>query len=148
MKTGVWTLGALVMMFLAATSVAAQTHASCNQNLDAAQPRIIREIKDPHTGQTWWLLSDAAFPAGPGRMVRSEEVSCLKLKPERGQEKPKIRRGERVLVEEHSGVAEAVWEATAMEPAQTGSELLVRLKIGGRIIRAVAVAPGRAVVRQ
>jgi hypothetical protein len=52
--------------------------------------------------------------------------------------------GESVVVEEHTTAAEVSVEAVAMEPAASGSLLHVRLKIGGKVLRAVALAPGKA----
>jgi hypothetical protein len=53
-----------------------------------------------------------------------------------------------VVVEEHGAVVEAYLEATALEPALKGLPLNLRLTIGGKVIRAVAIAPGRAEVRR
>jgi flagella basal body P-ring formation protein FlgA len=39
-------------------------------------------------------------------------------------------------------------EAVAMSPAMAGSSLNVRLSIGGKVIRAVASGPGRAIVQE
>jgi flagella basal body P-ring formation protein FlgA len=47
-------------------------------------------------------------------------------------------------VEESSPVVEARLEAVALGPAVVGSAFNVRLKIGGKIVRALALAPGRA----
>ena len=56
---------------------------------------------------------------------------------------PAIRPGDMVVVEEHIAAVEAYLEAVALEPAQLGTRLNVRLKIGNRVVRAVAIAPGR-----
>lgn len=66
--------------------------------------------------------------------------------PGAGQASPAIHAGERLMVEEKSAVAEGRLEAVALEPAQIGSTLDVRLRTGGKVMRAVAVAPGRAVL--
>jgi hypothetical protein len=55
-----------------------------------------------------------------------------------------IRTGDRVRVEEHTPVVDADLESVALGPAIAGASLNVRLRIGGRVVRAVAVAPGRA----
>jgi flagella basal body P-ring formation protein FlgA len=52
--------------------------------------------------------------------------------------------GDRVVVEEHTRVAEAHLEAVALEPAVAGASFQARLKIGGRVMRVMAIAPGRA----
>jgi hypothetical protein len=102
---------------------------------------VLREIDDPHNGDRWLLTRNADNPAGPGMLVR---VSGARLGPQRAglsedsqaaaPALPVIRAGDRLIVEED----------TAMNPAAAGSVLNVRLAIGGRVMRAVALAPGRA----
>jgi flagella basal body P-ring formation protein FlgA len=48
------------------------------------------------------------------------------------------------MVEEHTPVVDAVLEAQALNPAAEGESFDVRLTIGGKVIRAVALGPGRA----
>jgi flagella basal body P-ring formation protein FlgA len=55
-----------------------------------------------------------------------------------------IHPGDRVVVEEHTATVEARLEAIALEAAAIGSPVNARLKIGGKVVRAVAIAPGRA----
>jgi flagella basal body P-ring formation protein FlgA len=57
---------------------------------------------------------------------------------------PVIRSGDRLIVEEHTARVDAVLEARAMNPAAVGGALDVRLTIGGVVVRAVALGPGRA----
>jgi flagella basal body P-ring formation protein FlgA len=57
---------------------------------------------------------------------------------------PVIRAGERLIVEESTAVVDARLEAVALGPAAIGSPLNVKLAIGGKVVRAVALAPGRA----
>jgi hypothetical protein len=105
--------------------------------------RILRDIRDPHTGDHWILLPNRANPAGPGRLVvaahddQRRAVVCMV------SGLPAIRPGDMVVVEEHIAAVEAYLEAVALEPAQLGTRLNVRLKIGNRVVRAVAIAPGR-----
>ena len=103
-----------------------------------ARVRILREIRDPHTGARWLVTANTMNPAGPGRMVQTGGNG--------GSEAPVvvIHRWDRVVVEEHTGRAEGYLEATALEPASIGSGFRVRLKVGGKVMRAVALAPGRA----
>jgi flagella basal body P-ring formation protein FlgA len=54
-----------------------------------------------------------------------------------------IRGGDRVILEEHTPVVDARLEAIALAPAREGGTLRVRLKIGGGIVEAVALGPGR-----
>jgi flagella basal body P-ring formation protein FlgA len=58
--------------------------------------------------------------------------------------RPVIRAGDRLVVEENTAVIEARLEAVALGPAALGSSFDVRLKLGGKVARAVALAPGRA----
>ena len=48
------------------------------------------------------------------------------------------------MVEEHTAVADVRLEAVALEPAVKGAHFKARLKIGGKVVRVVAVSPGRA----
>ena len=57
---------------------------------------------------------------------------------------PVIHAGDRLIVEENSSVVEARLEAVALGPAAVGSLLQARLRIGGRVVRVVALASGRA----
>jgi hypothetical protein len=112
----------------------------------------IREIRDPHTGIRWRLLPNAVAPGGPARMVPSvpsvdaEDSERVGDRARAGQDPKRyaIQPGDRVVVEEHSRAAEAYLEAVALGPAKAGSSFNVRLKIGGKVVRAVAIAPGSA----
>jgi hypothetical protein len=57
---------------------------------------------------------------------------------------PVIRVGDRLIVEEHTAVVDAVLEARALNPAAVGAPLDVRLTIGGNVVRVVALGSGRA----
>jgi len=112
---------------------------------------VLREIDDPHTGDCWLLTRDASHPAGPGRLVLvSAGHGPLPPRPRpgdgAGQVRTVIHSGDRVVVEEHSLVADARFEAVALSPAFAGSNFNVRLVIGGQILRAMALGPGRAVI--
>lgn len=106
----------------------------------------VGRFRDPHTGICWCLLSNALTPAGPARWVAStsREDSCVQAETERGPQGLAIQRGDRVVVEEHTRAVDAFLEAVAMGPAAVGASLDLRLKIGGRVVRAAAIAPGRA----
>jgi uncharacterized Zn-binding protein involved in type VI secretion len=56
--------------------------------------------------------------------------------------KPIIRAGDPLSIEQHSAVADVQLTAVALGPAAAGSTLNVRLVIGGRVVRAIAVGPG------
>lgn len=57
---------------------------------------------------------------------------------------PVILAGDRIVVEESSGVVEARLAAIALGPAKGGESFKVRLAIGGKVLRATALGPGRA----
>ena len=57
---------------------------------------------------------------------------------------PVIHAGDRLIVEEHTAVAEAGWRLWRWDSAAVGRPLRVRLEIGGKVLRAVALGPGRA----
>ena len=110
-----------------------------------------REIDDPSTGDRWLLV--AGHPGGPGRLVlagRQESVQygaekpAMQLAP--AGERPVIQAGDTLVLEEHSAVVEARLEAVALGPAVRGAPFKARLKIGGKVVRAVAAAAGRAVL--
>jgi hypothetical protein len=107
---------------------------------------IVREIRDPHSGARWQVVSDANRPGGPGRMVEAKDavIAPAGSAAAKNASVPVIHPGDRVVVEDHTATAEAYLEAIAVDSAATGSRVNVRLKIGGRVVRAVAIAPGRA----
>jgi hypothetical protein len=61
---------------------------------------------------------------------------------------PAIRAGDLVVVERSTAIVEARLEATALETAAKGSAFHARLKIGGKVVLAVALGQGRAVFEQ
>jgi hypothetical protein len=145
----------LAIALLAAPAV----HAQANIAL-AGKPGIVREVDDPHTGVRWLLVRDWSHPGGPGRMVTAAEFESAQFEcKDRSQLpggwrnsrpadsasfRPVVRAGDRLTVEEHTRVVDAYLEAVALGPASVGSVLNVRLKVGDRVVRAVALGPGRA----
>jgi len=107
---------------------------------------IIREIDDPHTGDRWLLMRDDSHPGGPGILRLASGVRVEPKKSGQGAEMPLpvIRAGDRVIVEENTPVVEARLEAIALSQANAGSSFNLRLVLGGRVVRAIAVGPGRA----
>lgn len=106
---------------------------------------ILREIRDPQTGICWRLGSNPVAPAGPARLSASgSESPCAPAPAEQARQRFAIQPGDRVVVEEHSRTVDACLEAVALGRARVGSSLELRLKIGGKMVRAVAIAPGRA----
>ena len=57
-----------------------------------------------------------------------------------------IHAGDALVVEEHTAVVDARLEAVALAPAAVGAEFSARLKVGGKVVRAGALAAGRAVL--
>jgi hypothetical protein len=134
---------------------------------EAVQGEVVREIDDPHTGQRWLLVRNGQQSGGPGRLllvgqmqseqVRAGQMKVQTLRREPGEATrqiaaapaefgflPVIRAGDRLVVEEHTPVVDALLEARALNPAAQGSALEARLSIGGRAVRVVALGPGRA----
>jgi hypothetical protein len=114
---------------------------------------VVREIDDPHTGDRWILVRNDQMPGGPGRMVlltpdRATTVSGAAQPILTLTEETKspliIHAGDRVIVERHTAVVDAVLEARAVNPAALGAEFNLRLTVGGKVLRAVALGPGRA----
>lgn len=110
--------------------------------------RVLREIKDPSSGARWFILHDASHPAGPGRMLPASDFAAAGSGSASAANEPPdvIHRGDRVVVEEHTDAAESYLESVSLGGAPAGSAFEVRLKIGGKVVRAVAMAPGRAVL--
>jgi hypothetical protein len=124
--------------------------------LGLAGGQLYREIDDPHTGDRWLLTRNEQYPGGPGRLVRVAVSGSKADSPSApgggpgqiaGQAAPAlpvIRTGDRVIVEEHTAVVDAVLEARALMPVAVGAAFNARLMIGGRVVRVVALGPGRA----
>jgi hypothetical protein len=113
---------------------------------------IEREIDDPSSGARWLLVRGTDRPGGPGRLVliparysvaRSAELGEL---PAGDSYVLVIHAGDTLVVAEHTAIADARLEAVALGPARSGAPLCVRLKLGGRILHAIASGPGRAIL--
>ena len=112
----------------------------------AANPPL-RVIEDPGSGARWVLVKDSEHPGGPGRMVlvQAKGLAGFALNvPEPKVAAPVIRAGDRIVVEEHTDVADAVLEAVALASAVELGPFRAHLRIGGRVVRVIAIAPGRA----
>ncbi len=173
MKTGWrWGLGRLPgagwLAVLAACSACAQSAPGARMVIVSSGPvsslavaeggsegQILREIDDPNTGDRWLLVRNGQIPGGPGRLVlagtsRNRAAGLLPQQSEAGGATasvtvlPVIRAGDRLIVVEHTAVVDAVLEARALAPAVRGASFDVRLTIGGRVMRAMALGPGHA----
>jgi hypothetical protein len=111
---------------------------------------IVREIDDPRNDDRWLLVRDGSHPGGPGLLllVSAVRVQSRQVGPELVAQPIIIRAGDHVIVEENTPVVEARLEAVAMGPATAGSPFIVRLTMGGRVLRAVASGPGRALLQE
>lgn len=112
--------------------------------------RAVREIDDPGSGARWLLLRNPSCPSGPGRLVRMGTAEALmqsgsgEKAPVSRAEAPLIRAGDALVVEEHTPLVDARLVAVALGPAELGAEFRARLQLGGKVVRVVALAPGKA----
>lgn len=113
---------------------------------------LIRQIDDPHTGDRWLLMRDRTHPGGPGRLVRVAAASDVsgtnataprQSSPPEPQQLPVIHRGDHLVLEESTSRIHARFEVVALGAAFAGSPLRVRMVLGGKVVRAVALEPGR-----
>jgi hypothetical protein len=129
--------------------------ASAENLRSGAQGEIIREIDDPHTGDRWLLVRNDQLAGGPGRLVlvaahhNASDGATVRSADQAREARflPVIRTGDRLIVEEHTARVDAVLEARALNPAMSGAALDVRLTIGGNVVRAIAMGPGRATLQ-
>lgn len=125
------------MQFLSAQTVSLREPGSAARDENFAGGWV-RELRDPHTGLHWTLEKNQANPGGPGRMRLAAKDGRMESKS------IVIRTGDRIVVEEHTAAVEGSLEATALGSAAAGSRFNTRLKIGNKVVRAVALAPGKA----
>ncbi len=123
------------------------------ETIDAGPPvqEVIRVIDDAQLGDRWLLLRDPERPGGPGRLVLDARQSDTQGHAKKDDTQPResspvIRAGDALIVEEHTAVVDARLEAIALSSAAKGAEVKARLKIGGRVVWVVALAPGRAIL--
>lgn len=135
----VWGTALVLSVVLARAQSVSTPHSAAG-----APQRILREITDPHSGQQWLLVANAENPAGPARLVIA---SGFAVSPDRRQPALAIHVGDRIVVEEHGAAMDAYFDAAALEAAAIGLRFNARLKIGGRVVKAVALGPGRAEVQ-
>jgi hypothetical protein len=144
----------LVFLMLSCAATMRPEDLAAGTSQKTAGANAIRIIQDPHTSMLWVLERNPARPGGPGRMILLRPLECSDCnsvsnarphaKISANNLSPVIRSGDRVVVEEKSEVVEARLEAVALGSAAAGAELSVRLVIGGKLLRAVAIGPGRA----
>jgi hypothetical protein len=150
-------VGFVALLVLSPPPACGQTAAAGSPPLEERPGVVTREIDDSATGDRWLLVRDMTNPAGPGRMVRIETGKVALaggVEGEAGRKdaqspaaapvRPVIHAGDAVIVEEHTSVIDARLEAVALGSAAVGAEFKARLKIGGKVLRVVALAAGRA----
>jgi hypothetical protein len=110
---------------------------------------IHNEIADPCLGHHWQLVIDPIHPDWPGRLIlldqnaqntqntqnRNQSDNRVQTGPKRSvsdMQSMVIRAGDRVTVDQDSGVLDARFEAVALESAWAGEKLRVRLIVAGR----------------
>jgi hypothetical protein len=123
---------------------------------EAGNASVVRTIRDPHTGLCWIVTREAGATGGPGRMVQAVDKECTSkplkqnikqnAETEYNLQTPAIRPGDRLVVEENSARVEARLSAIALAAAKVGSSFNVRLAIGGKTLRVIALGPGRAAI--
>ncbi len=151
---------AWVLLGGAAATAAGQT--AVPSAVDAGTPigprpagEVMRQIDDPAAHGSWLLVRDPIHQAGPGRLIWVPRNASPKAYATDSEEpsrapapkealKPIIFAGDRVVVEEETPVVDARLAATALNPAPLGAPLHARLQIGGKVVRAIVVAPGLA----
>lgn len=115
---------------------------------ELAPSAVVKEIDDPGSGVRWLLVADPAHPGGPGRMVAAGSgvhgVPWSLRAASRAR--PVVCSGDAVQVEEHSTVMDMSLQAVALNSARAGERLQARLRIGGRVVTAIVLGPGRAVL--
>ena len=119
---------------------------------DAVRGSLVREMDDPSTGNRWLLERDLKHPGGPGRLVLATGSRADLAKGENGVSSvgeaisavPVIRAGDAVTLVAHTAVMDAQLEAVALAPAAAGAAFPARLKIGGRVVQAIALGARRA----
>lgn len=114
--------------------------------------RVIRSFEDAGTHQSWTVVQDKKQPAAPARLVGAAILPTAgrASAEESGEESLQmasrliIHSGDSLIVDEHTAIVDARLQATALGAAAQGERLRVRLKIGDRIVPAIAIEPGRA----
>jgi hypothetical protein len=111
---------------------------------------LLRVIDDPSTRARWLLYEDTEHPGRPGKLVviSLEQWGIGRALSRTGEAADRARvavhAGDRLVVEEHTLVADSTLAAVALGQATEGQEFEARLEIGGRVVKAVAEGAGRA----
>ena len=120
-----------------------------------AQAHAVRIIEDFAIHRRWVLTRNSFRPAAPAGLsllpagttcgfIGVENQSDLKQKKFQRRRNPIIRAGDKLILLEQNPILDARFEAVALDSADADEMLMVRLKIGGGTVRALATAPGEA----
>jgi hypothetical protein len=147
-----WSTGFWLIVLMACSASAAGGQAAVQMHIAALRDRVqvVREINDPHTGDRWLLERNPENLGGPWRMVLipgtgHPDAGAAKVWQPKAEMLPVIHSGDRIVIEEHTAVADVSLTAVAMEPSLTGGAFNARLTVGGKVVRATALGKGRAV---
>ena len=104
------------------------------------------ELTDPATGTRWVLLRDTSHPEEPGRWVLAHAgaepgIAGAAFSP---AQPAVIHSGDRIVLVEHSAIADARLAAFALTSAAKGETLRARIAIGGAVVVARAEGKGLA----
>jgi hypothetical protein len=118
--------------------------------------RAVRILDDQGTGHRWLLVRQFDRPGAAALLLQMpDNHSCSQLavadsawRAPTARQKllPVIRPGDSIILSEDSPTSDARLEAVALQPATTGEVLMVRLRLGGHLLLAVATAPGSALL--
>ena len=151
-----WPQKQIVVLLLALFAVPSDGQSDHIAATRAAQKILtVRIIDDPSTHQRWLLTRNLDRPEAPGTLIPASPESSLspiaagacethlKIESER-KRVPILRGGETLVLVEHTPTSDARLEAIALSGAAVGETLMVRLRIGGRSLKAIATGPRQA----
>ena len=120
---------------------------------------FVREIHDAGSGLRWMLFRNDSHAGAPGRLVLNasrgnadETQGCASgldqesLPGVDAFREVVIRAGDRLTIQEYTSRVDLRLEGVALTPAANGDAFNVRLRIGGRTVRAIALKPGKAML--
>jgi hypothetical protein len=147
LKTVASGVGSLAILAAAGLLPGQSGTGSADPSVAPRENNVYASVQDDATGMRWVLLRGEEDSGGPGRWVRTdngaESLAGKAPRRERHVARPVIHAGDRLIVEEHTAVAELRLQAVALEPAAAGARLRIRLTAGGRSVAAIALAAGR-----
>lgn len=105
-----------------------------------ARGQQARELRDPATGAIWRLLPGDSRQGGPARWVLVDSGTAFRTTA--AGRTLLIHSGDKIVVEEHSAIADARLTAIAITSAAKGEQFRARITVGGGVftVRAVSAA--------